>query len=81
MRFLLLAIAMLLAPITARAEDVRIERIDVVDTGIYTVVTGEETTDPNAPTGTICRRDHGHQRRDDDRRSPASSGWSSASAT
>ena len=54
MRFLLLAAMLLVAPIAARAEGVRIERIDIVDTGIYTVETGEETPDPNAPTGTIA---------------------------
>ena len=54
MRFLLLAAMLLVAPLAARAEGVRIERIDVVDTGIYRSSTGEETADPNAPTGTIA---------------------------
>ena len=54
MRFLLIAATLLAASLSAHAEGVRVERIDVVDTGIYTIATGEETADPNAPTGTIA---------------------------
>lgn len=54
MRFLLIAATILAAPLAALAADIRVERVDVVDTGIYTIVTGEETPDPNAPTGTIA---------------------------
>ena len=53
MRSFLIAAMILAAPLTARAADVRVERIDVVDTGIYTIVTGEETADPSAP-GTVA---------------------------
>jgi Domain of unknown function (DUF3859) len=43
-----------LAPLAARAADVAtVERIDVLDTGVYTVETGAVTTDPGAPTGEI----------------------------
>jgi hypothetical protein len=54
MRFLLIAATLLAASLSARAEGVRVERIDIVDTGIYTIVTGEVTADPNAPTGAIA---------------------------
>jgi hypothetical protein len=54
MRFLLIAAVLLAAPAAATAGDIRVERIDIVDAGIYTVATGEETADPDAPTGTIA---------------------------
>ena len=54
MRFLFLAAVLLIAPLAARAEGASVERVDIVDTGIYTVETGEETPDPKAPTGTIA---------------------------
>jgi hypothetical protein len=54
MRFLLIAAVLLAAPLVATAADIRVERIDIVDAGIYTVATGEETADPNVPTGTIA---------------------------
>ncbi len=54
MRWLALTALLIGAPLAALAADVRVERIDIVDTGIYTVVTGEETADPDAPTGTIA---------------------------
>jgi hypothetical protein len=54
MRCLLLAAVLLAAPLAARAADLKVERIDVVDTGIYTVATGEVTADPAAPAGTIA---------------------------
>ncbi len=52
MRFLIVAALLVVAPI-AHADEVRVDRIDVLDTGIFKVTTGEETVDPNAPTGTI----------------------------
>ena len=54
MRFLPIAAVLLAAPLAATAADVRVERIDVIDAGIYTVAIGEETADPSAPTGTIA---------------------------
>lgn len=54
MRCMCLAALLIAAPLAVHAADVRVERIDVVDTGIYAVETGEETADPNAPTGTIA---------------------------
>ena len=37
----------------AFAEDVRVDRIEVVGKGIYEVQTGAVTKDPNAPTGEV----------------------------
>ena len=54
MRVMLLAAMLLTAVHAARAQDVRVERVDIVDRGIYTVTVGEQTPDPNAPTGTIA---------------------------
>lgn len=54
MRYLYLAVLLLGAPLAAGAADVRVERIDVLDAGVYAVETGEETADQNAPTGTIA---------------------------
>jgi Domain of unknown function (DUF3859) len=54
MRAMLLAAMLLTAVSSARAEDVRIERVDVVDRGIYTVTVEARTPDPNAPAGTIA---------------------------
>jgi hypothetical protein len=54
LRLLPLAALLLATPFAANAGEVRVERIDVLDAGIYTVVTGAETADPNAPGGTIA---------------------------
>ncbi len=54
MRFLLPAAMLLAAALPASAADLRVDRIDIVDTGIYTVALGEETADPDAPAGTIA---------------------------
>lgn len=54
MRYLSLSLLLLLAPLAARAADFRVERVDIVDTGIYSVEVGEAILDPNAPTGTIA---------------------------
>jgi hypothetical protein len=54
MRFLLIAAVLLASPLAASAADLRVERIDVIDAGVYTVATGEVTADPNVPTGTVA---------------------------
>jgi len=54
MRCLPVAALLVLAPFVVNAADPRVERIDIVDAGIYTVAIGEETPDPIAPTGTIA---------------------------
>ncbi len=54
MRCLPIAALLVLAPLAAITADLRVERIDVVDAGIYTVAIDEETADPNAPGGTIA---------------------------
>ena len=53
MRSTLLAAMLLTAVHAAEAEDVRVDRIDIVGKGIYAVTVGVETPDPNAPAGTI----------------------------
>jgi hypothetical protein len=50
---LLLAALLALAPFAAGAADVTVDRIDVVDAGIYAVETGAATPDPDAPGETI----------------------------
>ncbi len=54
MRLMLLVAMLLVARDAAEAADVRVDRIDIVDRGLYTVTIGEQTPDPNAPTGTIA---------------------------
>lgn len=54
MRCLPVAALLVLAPFAANAADPLVERVDIVDAGIYTVAVGEETPDPTAPTGTIA---------------------------
>jgi hypothetical protein len=51
MRFLFLALLLLAAPLAVRAEEVRVDRIDIVDKGIYEVTLGQQTTDASTPTG------------------------------
>ena len=53
MRYLLLVAILVAAPLAARAQDARVDRIDIVDKGIYAITTGEETPDANTPTGKI----------------------------
>jgi hypothetical protein len=53
MRFLLLVAILVAAPLAARGEEVRVDRIDIVDKGVYEITTGEATPDPNTPTGKI----------------------------
>lgn len=57
MRFMLPLAALLAATSSASAGDIRVERIDVVDTGIYRLVLGEETKDDGLPTETIVAVD------------------------
>ena len=52
--FLLLAAGLLTTPLAALAGDVHVERIDIVDKGTYAITIGEETPDPNTPTGKIA---------------------------
>jgi hypothetical protein len=53
MRFILLAAMLLTVALPARAQDIQVERVDIVDKGIYTLTTGGQTTDANTPTGAI----------------------------
>src|SRR6476660_8647945 len=53
MRHLLFVAILAGAPLAAWAEDARVDRIDIVDKGIYAITTGEETPDANTPTGKI----------------------------
>jgi hypothetical protein len=50
----LLAALLVLTPAAARPADVQVERVEIVDAGTYTVTVGEETADPNAPSGAIA---------------------------
>lgn len=54
MRFFCLLAMLFAASLSASAGDHRVERIDVIDAGIYMVATGAETAAPDAPTGTIA---------------------------
>ena len=49
--------ALSLAVLASGAQAAEVERIDVVDKGIYEIVTGEATADPNAPTDVITAVD------------------------
>jgi hypothetical protein len=53
MRFLIVAVLLTALPFAARAETVRVDRVDIVDRGIYAVTTGGETPDAGTPTGKI----------------------------
>ena len=53
MRYAFLLMALVVVANIAAAEPVKIERIDVVDSGIYVVETGEATPDADTPTGEI----------------------------
>ncbi|MCB1475141.1 MAG: DUF3859 domain-containing protein [Rhodobiaceae bacterium] len=53
LKCLVAALLLVGAASAARAEDARVDRIDIVDTGIYTVVAGAETANKDAPTGVI----------------------------
>jgi hypothetical protein len=44
---------LLLAPTLAAAEEVRIDRIEIVDSGVYAIEAGAATPDPNTPTGEV----------------------------
>jgi hypothetical protein len=46
-----LVFAFLLAAAPALAEDVRVDRIDVLDRGIFDITIGEQTPDASTPTG------------------------------
>jgi len=50
-------LALTVAIPSALADDVRVDGIEVVDTGIYRVVLGEETKDPGLPTEKIIAVD------------------------
>jgi len=49
----LLAAFLVTVPLAAGAAEVKVDRIDVIDAGIYTVETGAATADPGAPGDTI----------------------------
>jgi hypothetical protein len=54
MRLLTFGVLLLVLPTVADAQEVRVDRIDVVSKGIYRVQTGEQTADTAAPTGEIA---------------------------
>lgn len=53
MHKLILSLPLLLAAFGVHAADLRVERIDVVDKGIYAIEAGSETADADTPTGAI----------------------------
>ena len=53
----LAAAAMVAVPLAAPVAFAEVTRVDVLDRGIYEIVPGEETPDPNTPTGTITAVD------------------------
>ena len=53
MQYAVLFVALVSFFAAAKAEQVQVDRIDVVDSGIYDIETGEATPDERAPTGTI----------------------------
>lgn len=62
MRLSLACAVLILAPLAsatsaALAAEPRVERIDIVDAGTYSITPGEETADPNTPTGKITAVD------------------------
>jgi hypothetical protein len=56
MRVLVFAFLLAAAP-AALAEDVRVDRIDLLDKGIYEVTIGEQTADASVPTGVASTPD------------------------
>jgi hypothetical protein len=57
MRLPFLAFLLVTTPLAALAEDVRVDKIDIVDKGIYTVTLGEQTADASTPTGVVSAVD------------------------
>lgn len=53
MRFLIAMALALAAASAASAQSARVDRIDIVDKGIYTITLGEQTTGVNTPSGTV----------------------------
>ncbi|CAN5132510.1 hypothetical protein BH10PSE9_BH10PSE9_15450 [soil metagenome] len=53
MRVAIFLVALAAAVLPASAQSVNVERIDVVDRGIYEIVTGAQTPGANTPTGTV----------------------------
>lgn len=53
MRRLMLMLPLVLVPLGALADDVRVDRIDVVDRGIYVIEAGAQTKNAGTPTGEI----------------------------
>jgi hypothetical protein len=53
MRRLPMLAVLLLAPCLASAEEARVDRIDIVDRGVYTIEAGTATADPSTPTGEV----------------------------
>jgi hypothetical protein len=51
------AAAMIAATLAAPAAFAEVTRVDVLDRGIYEIVPGEQTPDPDTPTGTITAVD------------------------
>lgn len=49
----LLLLPLLLASLSASAQAVKIDRIDIVGKGVYLIEAGVQTTNANTPTGTI----------------------------
>jgi hypothetical protein len=54
MRPYLFVLLTLLLTTTAPAAEVSVERVDIVGKGLYKVETGEQTPDPEVPTGSIA---------------------------
>jgi hypothetical protein len=53
MRAAFLLMAFVAVPLAAGAQSVRVDRIDIVDKGIYEITTGAQTPSTNTPTGTV----------------------------
>lgn len=53
MRKLMLLLPLLLTITGARAGEVRVDRVDILEKGVFALETGEQTQDPGTPTGEI----------------------------
>jgi len=58
MRYLVFLAPLLLSVGAAHADDVRVDRIEIVGKGVYAVETGQATQNPNTPTGAITAVDN-----------------------
>jgi hypothetical protein len=53
MRVAFLLAAFVAAALPARAQSVTVERVDIIDRGIYEIATGAQTPGASTPTGTV----------------------------